>query len=668
MNMTALSIKKIISLSLATIAILLLNSCDYLNIDNYFSDEFKQDSIFSQKRYVEAYMWGAAELFPDEGQIFSTSTQSTPGPLATDEAFTMFNIASDGSYGGMRFVQGMINAESPGPFFNTTWNTSYKVIRKCNTILTRIDEVPGLGTTDRMNIIGMTRFLRAYAYYRIIVDYGPPILLYDEIVENNAELEYYDKSRSTYDEAIEYICSEFEEAAKYMPTTLPILNFGRPTKGAAYALVARLRLMHASPLFNGGQAARSYFGNWTRKSDGAFYVSQTPDEKRWAIAAAACKRVMEMSDGGNPLYKLYTVERDEFTPQLPPNVPADDFPNGAGGIDPYHSYADMFDGECVASINPEFIWAYKSSSLGSYMRGAFPADRGGWGGLAVTQKMVDAFYMADGATIQESEIYTEIGFTDKQQVFSNYQLNAGVSHMYANREVRFYANIGFSGCYWPALSATDAGNSKFAVTYDYSSSSGKSNPNIGGVNFTPTGYVIKKYIHPMDAWQGVNARRMDKVFPIIRYAEILLSYAEALNNLTQSHTIDIDGQSYTYSRDMQAIAQAFNQVRFRAGLPGIKGTETQEEIQALIERERMIEFLYENRRYYDVRRWGIYEESEGTPITGMNVDASDEGYFQRVVPNTSRIGSRVVNKKMIFLPVSRTEIRRLPSFDQNPGW
>ncbi len=40
MNMIALSIKKIISLSLATIAIILLNSCDYLNIDNYFSDEF----------------------------------------------------------------------------------------------------------------------------------------------------------------------------------------------------------------------------------------------------------------------------------------------------------------------------------------------------------------------------------------------------------------------------------------------------------------------------------------------------------------------------------------------------------------------------------------------------------------------------------------------------
>lgn len=240
--------------------------------------------------------------------------------------------------------------------------------------------------------------------------------------------------------------------------------------------------------------------------------------------------------------------------------------------------------------------------------------------------------------------------------------------MYANREMRFYASIGFSGCYWPALSATDAGNSKFTVTYDYSSSSGKSNPNIGNVNYTPTGYIIKKYIHPMDAWQGVNARRMDKVFPIIRYAEILLSYAEALNNLAQSYTIETDGQSQTYNRDMHAIAQAFNQVRYRVGLPGINGNETPDEMQALIERERMIEFLYENRRYYDVRRWGIYEESEGTPIMGMNVDASDEGYFQRVVPNTSRIGSRVVNKRMVFLPISRTEMRRLPSFDQNPGW
>ena len=64
--------------------------------------------------------------------------------------------------------------------------------------------------------------------------------------------------------------------------------------------------------------------------------------------------------------------------------------------------------------------------------------------------------------------------------------------------------------------------------------------------------------------RAATPRTVQKTFPLIRYAEILLSYAEALNNLTKTH--EINGQSY--SRDLTAMAWAFNQVRYRAGLPG----------------------------------------------------------------------------------------------------
>lgn len=57
----------------------------------------------------------------------------------------------------------------------------------------------------------------------------------------------------------------------------------------------------------------------------------------------------------------------------------------------------------------------------------------------------------------------------------------------------------------------------------------------------------------MDAWTGTGARHIQKAYPIIRYAEILLSYAEALNNLTGPHTVELDGQPYTMSRDKEEI-------------------------------------------------------------------------------------------------------------------
>ena len=53
----------------------------------------------------------------------------------------------------------------------------------------------------------------------------------------------------------------------------------------------------ASPLFNGGAVAKRCFGTWKRSSDDAYYVSQNYDESRWALAAAAAKRVMEMTNG-----------------------------------------------------------------------------------------------------------------------------------------------------------------------------------------------------------------------------------------------------------------------------------------------------------------------------------------------------------------------------------
>jgi hypothetical protein len=653
-----------------------LSSCkDFLNVDRYFSNELKLDSVFAQKRYIEAYMWGTVALFPNEGQIYGSSY--TPGPLATDEALTLWN-----GYPGMQFVLGEITRDNLGTL--NTWGNLYKIIRKCNTILARIDEASDWTASERLRVVGYTRFYRAYAYYQLLVDFGPPILLGDEILETNEVVEYYDRPRSTYDEAMEYICSEFEQAALLMPVKVSIMDFGRPTKGAAYGLVARLRLIHASPLFNGGQAARTYFSNWTRKTDGVHYVRQNdPDRQRWAIAAAAAKRVIDLTDAGTPLYKLYTVDADEDTPELPSGVTSDpdyynDFPNGAAKIDPFKSYSDIFTGEAVAVVNPELVWGRRSSSVNNASSYFFPASNGGTNGICIPQKIIDAYKMVDGRTIDNASVqypYTETGFSSGAALknFSGYRFTPSgeVSNMYVNREARFYASIGFSECYWPCESTTDVGQYNFTVTYYYGSPNGKDGVVANPLNYPLTGYVLKKTVHRMDARSGANARIMDKACPIIRYAEILLSYAEALNNLAgESFTVEIDGQTQTFTRDVNEIKKAFNQVRYRAGLPGLSTSELADPnlVQQNIETERMIEFLHENRRYYDVRRWGIYEETENTQMMGMNTDSGKEGFYQRVVPNSSRIGSRIVNKRLVFVPVPNAEIKRLPSLDQNPGW
>lgn len=663
-------------LPIAVCLFISLVSCgDYLNIDKYFDDEMNIDSVFTNRRYTEAYMWGAASMFPDEAA--TARVNYTPGIFATDEGFNNFRVSGNVYY-GLDFSAGLITPDFFGrstPNLNQ-WGNYYKIIRKCNTILQNIDKPTDMTIADRVRIEGYTRFIRAYAYYNILMDFGPPILLGDEVVNTNESLEFYDRPRSTYDEAVEYICDEFERAGLLMPLKVSVLDFGRPTRGAAYALIARIRLIHASPLFNGGYAARSYFGNWKRSTDDVYYVSQIPDERRWAVAAAAARRVMELSDSGKPLYELYIVDADDATKPLPLHVTSDpnfylQYPEGANGIDAYRSYSDIFNGEAAATVVPEFIWARKTDLINdAFNRGTFPVSLGGWSRFCVTQKVVDAYLMDDGRRRGDAvsdNYYSETGFTTEQKNFSGYRLNAGVYNMYANREMRFYASVGFNEAIWPCLSSTE--NNNHVAQYYFGSEDGR-NAASDPLNYPVTGYAIMKFVHPQDAFVGAGNRRVDKVYPIIRYAEILLSYAEALNNLTTSHTIELNGQTYNVSRDQNEIRNSFNLVRYRAGLPGLSNDQLADatKVQEEIVRERMVEFLWENRRYYDVRRWGIYEETEREPIMGMNIDGGKSTFYQRVIPSTSQIRGRMVDKKLVFVPIPRSELRRLPSLDQNPGW
>ena len=664
--------------------VLISQSCkDFLDISDYSRDLLTYDSIFSNKDNLEAYLWGAAAQLPLEGAIWGNSSaqgKSFPGVACSDEGFIQW--ISAGWQSG-QLIQGMINADNVSDTNMYIWDQMYKIIRKVNIIIANIHLCEGLTTLQRNEYLGYARFLRAYAYWHILSVHGPVILVGDEVYETNMTPDYYIIERATYDESVEYICSEMEIAARFIPVSVPISQFGRPTRGSVYGMIARIRLQHASPLFNGGggasgdagNSARLYFNSWKRASDGKHYVNQEYDERRWALAAYAAKRVMDMNT-----YSLHTYEADQFTPDLPANVlNKENYPNGPGGIDPYRSYSDMFTGESLAANNPEFVWGRMDVSVREYTRHSFPKEFGGYGGMALTQKVVDAFYMADGSEPVAPGTadcpYDETGFMTGIKSFSGYQLGGGppVFNMYVNREARFYASVGFSQCFWPMSSTTESGKYNQYLGYAADDNAGKYQ-SVGNVeDYTTTGYVSKKYIHRDDAFSGTSAARLNKPFGIIRYAEILLSYAEALNNLTQSWTIvGSDEVEYSFSRDESEMANAFNLVRYRAGLPGLSNDQlsSKDLMFNAIERERMIEFLHENRRYYDIRRWGIYLNRDSEPIEGMDVEGlrSDGSYYQRVRLNNLRARSRVTDRKMVWLPISTTEVKKVPTISQNPGW
>ncbi|MBO7608595.1 MAG: RagB/SusD family nutrient uptake outer membrane protein [Muribaculaceae bacterium] len=665
--------KNLLWLTLLAIVVIASSCEDFLDVDEYFDDTLKYDSVFVSRQNLERYLWGAAGQLPDESAIFGNDV--LPGETATDEIFTLM---TEDLFHGKCLTLNLVSSSNLRGM--NAWDPCYRVIRKANTVLARINECKDITSLQRSELVGYAHFLRGYAYSMILMSYGPAVLLGDEVLDTNRDADYYERGRATFDETVEYICNELEIAADFIPDDVPILNFGRPTKGAAYAIIARIRLHAASPAFNGGAAAHRYFGNWKRSSDGVFYVSQDYDENKWALAAAACKRVIDMNR-----YRLHTVEKTtsasgdatEITPTLPDNVSDADFPNGAGDIDPLKSYTNMFNGSTYPVQNKELIWGKTSGSIQAFTQQSFPIFMGGFNGMCIPQKIIDEYRMRDGKTIDEARAageYSETGNSRVLQYFSGYRVLRGTNNMYVNREMRFYACVGYSGCYWPATSCSNQNFRQQTIYYYNGANAGRDKAIQEPRNQCITGYVLKKYIHPEDNWyNGDGSTRTSKTFPIIRYAEILLSYAEAINHLSSPHTVELpNGQSYTLSRagNLQEAISAINQVRFRSGQPAVSDDETANEnsFDNAIRHERFIEFMAEGRRYYDVRRWGILEEVESEPITGMNVEADASNYFVRTIINHSDYRNRTCDRKMVLLPLERNEVRKSKSLDQNPGW
>ena len=136
--------KKIRIITLAC-AGLLTASCDFLNVDDYFEDTFSEDKIFDSQYNIERYFNGAVNELPKDGRIYYWC--NVPGATGSDEAVscgTFNNGILDVSFPGTELTTDKISYTAMGGWdwdFNV-WPRCYKVIRKVNTILPHIDEVP----------------------------------------------------------------------------------------------------------------------------------------------------------------------------------------------------------------------------------------------------------------------------------------------------------------------------------------------------------------------------------------------------------------------------------------------------------------------------------------------------------------------------------------------
>ena len=328
------------------------------------------------------------------------------------------------------------------------------------------------------------------------------------------------------------------------------------------------------------------------------------------VAAAESKKVMDLNK-----YELYDKENSGNYKKL--------FWEEADGCD-----------EFILSVQ------FKAPERTHYLIGweAFPTL--GWGGLNPTQSLVDAFEDIEGAPIAKSKIY------DEKKPFDN-------------RDPRLEVNV------------LHDGETMYGV--DIKTAPLKSSGSTGVAQHhdaTATGYYQQKWLDPSIRPESTGWD-MGKDWVVIRYAETLLTYAEAKNEISP-----LDPSAF----------DAVNQVRKRVGMPELQNSNpnlptycaTQDDLRQRIRNEWRVEFALEGgKRMWDIRRWGIAKEVLNAPFLGMKytlVDSPDakEGDGGQICilyegENIKLEGSKYEDHNYLF-PIPQSEIDLNPGLTQNPGY
>jgi hypothetical protein len=493
-----------------------------------------------------------------------------------------------------------------------SWADLYKNIRYCNIFLEKVGEVPfGTATVDgklpKDRMTGEAHFLRAYNYFNLASVYGGV-----PIIEKVYGLEDdFEAPRNTYAETIAFIVSELDKAAALLPVKHSGNNIGRATKGAALALKSRVLLYAASDLYN-----KQVFPSYSNPE----LISYTDNNRaqRWQAAKAAAKEVIDSGE-----YSLFRAEP-------------------AAGDSVAQNMIDLF----LSKINEEDIFIKFFTTPMAQNWGLYTSPNGyhGWGTNAPIGNLVDDYEMRNG---------TKFDWTNAAHKAEPYQ----------NRDPRFYATILYNEAPWRVRPVDAQGLDPYNRVQTGSSevwnpatnsiviSHGVDtrNSTIEDWNGSYTGYYCRKYIDPNIDAQYV---KQTATWRFIRYAEVLLNYAEACIELGEEE------EARTY----------INKVRRRAGMPLL--VESGAALKERYRNERRIELAFEEHRFFDVRRWAIGPDAYKPVKIAKIVYKLNPDRTTATRPTVTHEDweSRAWNDKAYFLPFMRDEMNKNSALIQNPGY
>ncbi|MRI62445.1 RagB/SusD family nutrient uptake outer membrane protein [Ornithobacterium rhinotracheale] len=455
--------------------------------------------------------------------------------------------------------------------FNDGMNDGYNFvgIRRFNYFLDNIDKAI-MDEQTKKKSIAEVRVLRAWTYYELIKKFGAMPLFKHYVTEAEEA-----KVPPTSEEEIKnFITNEISEAIADLPDYPS--EKSRIGKATALAIKSRIHL---------------------------FY-------NEYPQAAAASKQIMGMNYELFKVNALTTEDKKDDYSQLMTFSNDTEKEKFLKGL---RSYEQLFWERNKENSEVIFNVEYIKDQWNGIGRFFLPTNiYGGWASITPTNNLIIQYWDKNGKEFKSPSVSERAERFKKGAEQGNWD---AFLQEFKNRDTRLYATVLFPQAPWAAGMGED-------VKFEWK--------NQGTVsNTSKTGYNFRKLVDPTDPTY-VKLGIQD--FPEIRFAEVLITFAEAQN--------ETGGPS-------DEVYDAINKLRERVGMPNVERGKSKEELREIIRKERCIELAGEGFRWDDVRRWGISAQ------VMKNLYAINGGSTQK----------RNWEPKFIRLPYPRVAIDRNPSLE-----
>ena len=488
------------------------------------------------------------------------------GMLRLNEAYGYqfcFDHLGDIAYGYNYYMMFLATYTDRDGTIQAHWQTFYDGIHRVNTFIRSVKGMRGIITDEQINeYVAEAKFLRAMFYFSLTDLFGG-VPYYDESTNVNEEFMNLKQPRSSLEEVRAHILEDLDEAIKYLPVEHAASEYGRATKGAAYALRGKVHLYDKE-----WQSAINDFEEIVYNKSNNYGYALDDDYAR--------------------VFKLY---------------------NGA------KSPETVFSIQNKSGVGTEYGMQIQAL-MGC--RGAYGSC---WNNTVPSTQLVDMYEFKDGRPFNWDEIfpgYNAMTPEQRKELLSVEMDGSGtivglreadtakILSAYTCRDPRLMATVIVPySHYMGNIGRTTNVDLIFALDHNLAGNAngGTIQNNAGWVS-----YLYRKFVTEGDQGGAISNRlHTPFAFPLIRFADVLLMLSEAYNEAGQ----------------LDKAVTEFNKVRARVGMPGLNSgpawmvVSNKEQMAERIRKERAVEFAGEGLRFSDLRRWG-YEIAHKTL---NNVDA-----------------------------------------------